>query len=532
MASALLACSGVLASAPAWADLGAPVRIEGGLVAGAVAKDPAIRVFRGLPFAAAPVGNLRFRPPAPVTPWQGVRAASKPGLVCPQVRTPDIEGLVIGEDCLNLDVYTGATSSRERRPVMVWFHGGTRGAGGSSQEIFDGSALAKKGVVVVVVNYRGGPLGMLATPELSRESGHNASGNYGLMDNVASLKWVQRNIAQFGGDPAKVTIFGESFGAGTVNFLSLTPAAKGLFKRRITQSHSLYSRDPVLQEKGTRYVSLQDGEKAGERFMQILGVKKAAELRQLPWQKLFDAFTASFNQISWTYVIDGYVLPRNYSQTYAANAHADVDALTGENRDENGAAADTAFDRVAAGAAVPPYSLSLLPRSEYLAFVHQRYGAMADEYLKLYPADTDRQAFETANAAIRDNIQISPWMWAQETTPKRDKAVFIYMFSKAPPDPDHDVRGAYHGADVRYVFDNPQSNWRAQDRRVADMMSSYWVNFAKTGNPNGRGLPRWPAFDGKTEQTMELGNRFETIPFPSAAKIAFWKRFYASQPAQ
>jgi para-nitrobenzyl esterase len=520
-------------SAPAAAQLTGPIRTDAGLVSGTPAHDPAVMTYWGVPYAAAPVGPLRFRPPAPVQPWTGVRSAAKPGPICPQVPKENIAGMTIDEDCLNLDIWTAAADAKENRPVMVWFHGGTRGAGASSDPEFNGTALAKKGVVLVVVNYRGGPLGLLATAELSKESPHHASGNYGLMDDIAALKWVQRNIAAFGGNPKNVTIFGESFGAGTVNFLGLSPLAKGLFQRMITQSHALYERDPGLLDNATRYQTLKSAEAAGADYMKIIGARSTADLRAMPWQKLYEGFTKSFDTVPWTYAIDGHVLPRNYSQTYAAGAQSDVEAMTGENRDENGAAADTAFDLVAAGKGqVPKNTIALLPLPQYLAYVHKRYGPMAAEYLNLYPARNAREAFVTANAAIRDNAQISPFMWATSFTRKRSKRVYIYMFSKAPPGPDQDVRGAYHGADVRYVFNNPLPNWGAEDRRVADMMSSYWVNFARNGNPNGETLPVWQAFDPKVQQTMDLGTSFRPFAFPDEAKRDFWRRFYASQPAR
>ncbi|MBC2665362.1 carboxylesterase family protein [Novosphingobium flavum] len=525
---------GLMVPASAMAAITGPVRIEGGPVRGTTAGEPQVSVFWGLPYAAAPVGPMRFRPPQPVKGWRGTRSAERPGPICPQVFKQNIAGMKIDEDCLNLDVWTAASSGRERRPVMVWFHGGTRGAGASSDPIFNGAALAKKGVVVVVVNYRGGPLGLLATPELSRESGHAASGNYGLMDNIAALKWVQRNIAAFGGDPARVTIFGESFGAGIVNFLSLTPMTKGLFKRQITQSHALYPRDPVLLDNATRYIpSLAEAEAAGTKFMEVVGAKSTADLRAMPWPKLYEGFTKTFNLIPWAFNIDGYVLPRNFTETYAAGTHADVEALTGENRDENGGAPDTAFDFVAAGKGKPPANtISLRPLPDYLAFVDRKYGPMKDEFLRHYPAGDPREAFQSSNRAIRDNSQISPWMWAHSFTGNRKKPVFVYMFTKAPPGPDRDMVGAYHGADVRYVFNNPLPDWNSEDRRVADMMSSYWVNFARTGNPNGPGLPAWRAYDGNVRQTMELGGRFGPMPFPDPKLVDFWQRFYASQPAR
>ena len=533
MKSHNIIAAGLLAilAAPVSARIPVLVHVEGGAARGTAARDPAVAVYWGLPYGAAPVGPLRFRPPQPAPHWTGIRSAERPGPICPQVYKANIAGMTISEDCLNLNVWTGAASARERRPVMVWFHGGTRGAGASSDPTFDGTKLALKGVVVVTVNYRGGPLGLLATPELSRESPYGTSGNYGLLDDQAALAWVKRNIAAFGGDPGNVTVFGESFGAGIVNFLSLSPLSKGLFERQITESHSLYSRDPVLQDNATRSnASLAEAEAAGVKYMEIAGAHSLAELRAMPWQKLYEAFSKSFATLPWAFTMDGHVLPVSYTAAYAAGSQMKVDALTGENHDENGAAADTAFDAIAAGrGTVPANSKSLLPLPEYLAFVHRRYGAMAGEFLSLYPATNPRQAFESANRAIRDNSRISPWMWAGAFTKNNPKPVYIYMFSKAPPGPDREVRGAYHGADVRYIFDNPLPNWTNEDRKVADMLSSYWVNFARTGNPNGPGLPRWAAYDPRVKQTMEIGKGFAPIPFPDQARFNFWQRFYASQ---
>ena len=528
---------GMLGTSYAMAALNEPVRIDSGLVSGTSAGDPSLTAFWSLPYAAAPVGNLRWRPPAPVTPWNGVRAADHPGFTCPSPQDAEHPNEKHSEDCLNVDVVTGASSSSERRPVMVWFHGGARGMGGESPKIINGAGLAKKGVVVVTVNYRGGPFGLLAIPELSQESGHNASGNYGLMDDIAALKWIQRNIAAFGGDPQNVTIAGQSFGAATCHFLTMSPMSKGLFQKMITESHSLYPHDPVMMEVAAKYKPLKDAEADGVRFMQIAGAKNLAELRALPTQKLVEAFNKSATpyDFMWSYVVEGYMLPRDFSDTYAAKAEADVPVLTGENRDENRAAADTAFDLVAAGKAKKPdtrNSTAFLGLTAYLEYVHKRFGAMADEYLKLYPANSDRQAFESANAAIRDNQRISPWMWATVFTKKSDKPVYLYFFTHAPPGPAHDMTGVYHAAEIPYAFNNPGPAWTDEDRRIADTMSSYWVDFARTGNPNGPGLPNWPAFDGKTEQTMELGDHFGPIPLADKAKLDFWRRFYATQPAR
>ena len=518
---------------PAAARMAGTVRVEGGLVKGAPSREPAIMAYRGLPYAAAPVGPLRWRAPAAAKPWKDVRPAEQPGAVCPQPASDIIAGLKIDEDCLNLDIWTGASRAGERRPVMVWFHGGERGFGAGSQPIFDGAALAKRGVIVVTVNYRGGPLGLLATPELSAESSRGASGNYALMDNIAALKWVKRNIAAFGGNPGNVTIFGQSFGAGTSHFLSLSPLAKGLFQRMINQSHALYSRDPAMFQAAMRYLPLKDAEADGQTFMRIAGARSLADLRKMPWQALVEAYRKSKSDLLWSYTLDGYVLPRTYAETYAASAQADVDELAGENADESGAAADTAFDLVTAGkAAVPNNSIALLGHAAYLDFVRKKFGAMADEYLLLYPATDDRGAFVSANNAIRDSARVSQWLWAGAFTQRRTKPVYLYFFTYAPPGPKRYVTGAYHGAELGYVFGNPDPAWDAQDRRLSDTMMSYWTNFAKTGNPNGAGLPTWPAFDRRKQRTMELGRLFAPIPLADKDRTDFWQRFFATQPAR
>jgi para-nitrobenzyl esterase len=440
------------------------------------------------------------------------------------------------EDCLHVDVVTGATSAGEKRPVMVWIHGGDRGMGGWSSPVINGLGLAKKGAVVVTVNYRGGPLGLLATPELTKESGHNASGNYGLMDDIAALKWVQRNIAAFGGDPNNVTIIGESFGAASCHFLTMSPLAKGLFQKMITESHSLYPHDPVMMEVAAKYKPLKDAEADGVRFMQIAGAKSVADLRQMPWEKLVEAFQkmGSPSDFLWSYVVDGYVLPRNFSQTYESGAQPNIPVLTGENRDENRAAPDTAFDLVAAGKAKKPdtaTSTVFLGAKGFHDYAQKRFGPMADEYLKLYPASTDREAFDSANSAIRDNQRISPWTWAKLFTSHTDKPVYLYFFTHAPPGPSHDMTGVFHSAEIPYAFNNPGAAWTDEDRRIADTMSSYWVNFARTGNPNSPELPHWAAFDGKTERVMELGDHFGPIPLADNVRLDFWRRFYQTQPA-
>ena len=260
----------VLGSSPVMAALGQPVRTEAGLVQGIPATNPAITVYKGIRYAAAPTGELRWRPPQPPSAWSGVQKADRFGSLCPQAQSPRAT-LPMSEDCLFLNVWTGASAVSERRPVFVWIYGGGFSGGSGSSPEFDGESLARKGLVVVTFNYRLGALGFLATPELSKESGHEASGNYGLLDDIALLKWVRRNIAAFGGDPERVTIGGQSAGAGSVGFLSISPLARGLFQRSVAESHARYPRDPELRYLSVSWRPLKTAESAGVRFATARG---------------------------------------------------------------------------------------------------------------------------------------------------------------------------------------------------------------------------------------------------------------------
>lgn len=523
--SAIVLGAGLALAMPLNAAIRDAVRVENGWVSGVPGRDAAITVFKGIPYAAPPTGALRWRPPQPPLRWQGVRKADQFGAGCPQVYFSAATARPIDEDCLNLDVWTAAATATEKRPVMVWLHG----AGwAGSDPMFDGETLARKGAVVVTINYRVGALGFLATPELSKESEHNSSGNYGLLDDIAALRWVHDNIQSFGGDPEQVTVFGESFGAGSINFLLMSPLAKGLFQRAIIESHVRYPRDPELFRTATRYLPKATAEATGARFVQSLGVNSLSELRAMPWQKIAAASDTSSR------VIDGWVLPLNYSETFARGAQNDVVVLAGSNRDESGGNPATAFDLLTAGRTQGGGGPGpIITLAEYQRVVRQKFGAMAEEFLKFYPASNDREAFLAYGQSMRDNHRLSSWHWAQSWKQKATQPVYLYIFAHAPPGADHDLVGAYHGAEVSYVFGHlyPTTNpWADKDRRLADTLSSYWVNFAKSGNPNGPGLPMWQPFDPKVETIMEIGDGFKPIPLAEPAKLDFWRRFYATQP--
>lgn len=531
------------ASRPADAE---PVRVETGLLTGTAGRDPAINVYKGIPYAAPPVGALRWRAPEAPAAWAGTRDASKFGPACPQPGGDMARGLPQSEDCLTLNIWTGARpGSAEKRPVYVWIYGGGFIGGTGASPEFDGEALAKKGIVVVTFNYRVGVLGFLATAELSKESGHNASGNYGLLDDIAALQWVQRNIAAFGGDPAQVTIGGQSAGAGSVGFLAMSPLAKGLFRAGIEESHARYPRDTELRYLSVSWRPLASAEQAGARYGAEHGATNLAELRAMPWEKLIEGSRAVDEAVEtgsagkppiFRPVVDGWVLPNNYNDTYAKRTQNSVTVVAGNNHDETGAVPETAFAALRARtdpprAGMPDVAVTL---PAYVALARRKFGPLADDFLKLYPAKDDAEAALQNNAAARDNSRISTWLWGTLWTQGSDKPVYTYFWNHAPPGPDHDMRGAYHGSEIAYAFDSLDAvdrPWTDEDRRIAATMSSYWANIIRKGDPNGPGLPEWPRYDPKLPRVMALGDQFGPIPVADPAKIAFWKRFYATQPA-
>jgi para-nitrobenzyl esterase len=525
-----------------------PIRIETGLISGAPGRQRGVMAYKGVPYAAPPVGDLRFRAPQPPIAWDGVRKAEEFGAECPQGggggNNPNAPKPNMNEDCLFANVWTSAAYADEKRPVYVWIYGGGFAGGAGSDSQYDGEALARKGMVVVTFNYRLGALGFLATPELSQEGGHNASGNFGLQDDIALLQWVHRNIAAFGGDPNRVTIGGWSAGAGSVGFLDMSPLAKGLFLRSIQESHARYDRDTELRYLATSYRTLQNAEQAGLKFQQEHGASSIKELRALPWQDLVvkgmgadqSVDTGSDNEPPiFRPVIDGYVLPKNYEQTFAAHSQDDVGAMAGNNRDESGAAPEPSSSSDPAAGAGPGGGPRRLTGEKYVAAAKRKFGPLADEYLKLYPATSDEEASLANSEAVRDNSRISTWLWAKDWKPGTDKPVYNFFFTHRPTG---DRGGAHHGAEVIFAFDNldlmPPRNasWTDEDRKVADTMSSYWANYIATGNPNGPGLPEWPAFDAKLPTVMEIGDHFAPMPIASSpARMDFWKKFFETQPA-
>ena len=457
-----------------------PVRVESGLILGRV--EDGLTIYRGIPFAAAPVGDLRWRSPQPAPKWQGVRAASEYGRACMQ-SNPAIANLPApSEDCLYLNVWTPATHANERLPVMVWIHGGGFVAGTPAEQLYHGEWLAKDGVVVVSVSYRLGVFGFLAHPELSAENSQHVSGNYGLLDIIAGLQWVRRNIAAFGGDPGRVTIFGESAGAIAVSQLCASPLAKGFFHAAISESGGSFGPVRAGGGPGENMQPLQAAEQDGVAWIKSLGATGLRELRAMPPEKLLEAAQRQ-RGLSWP-VTDGWVIPDDQFRLYQEGRYNDVPVLIGYNSDE--------------GATFGSPS----SQEAYVEGVHQRYGPFADKLLTAYPGGESPEAKKTARDLTRDTaFGWHTWSWARLQKQTGKAAIFLYYFDEHPSYPADSPRAGYgtpHSEELPYVFHQLREHNRpaptATDERLSAMLRSYWTNFAKTGNPNGNGLPPWPSF--------------------------------------
>jgi para-nitrobenzyl esterase len=510
-------CAGAVRVAAAEA-----LRVEGGAIAAVQPDAAGIRSFKGIPFAAPPVGELRWRAPQPVKPWEGERSADQFGPRCVQTaRLGNIDPLNprMSEDCLYLNVWTPAKSAGERLPVMVWIYGGSFNVGAGSEPWYNGANLAKKGVIVVTLNYRVDVFGFLAHPELTAESEHHASGDYGLMDQAAALGWVKRNIAAFGGDPGRVTVFGESAGSLSVSALMASPLGRGLFQHAIGESGAMLYPD----KSPYALASLAKAEQAGVQFAAMLSAHSIKDLRAKPAEAVLDAVVKNptGTVVSRGPIIDGYVLPSNAAEIFAKGQQSDVPLLAGSTADEG-----TLF----AGRVQPPPT----PDS-YKEQVRKVFGDYADAVLNVYPDTTPEQTKASFAALFGDQLISYPtWLW-DELQAKTGKApTYRYLFDLRPPAPETSLTplaapGVFHTAEILYVFDNLQVRdwpWRPEDRRMAETLSSYWVNFAKNGNPNGPGLPDWPTYAGPRGTVMRLAAQPSAGPDPRLARYEVLNKFY------
>ena len=483
----------------------AQVKTDAGLIEGTTSADGAVRAFLGVPYAAPPVGPLRWKAPQPVAPWQGVRKATAFGARCIQGRIFDdmIFRDEMSEDCLYLNVWTPAPTSGGHLPVMVWIYGGGFQGGSASEPRQDGEALARKGVVVVSMNYRLGVFGYFAHPELTRSSDTHASGNQGLLDQIAALKWVQKNIAALGGDPGNVLIFGESAGSFAVSAHMASPLSRGLFHKAIGESGAyLGGPSGALVPK-----SLAASEEAGTKFAAAVGAASLDALLAKPADDVLKA-TVSRPPAEWfAPTIDGYVLTEDPYLTFAAGRQAHVPLLAGWNEDEGRAGVVLAKDKVT--------SVSFIARAK------ERFKDGADAYLKLYPAGSDEEAVESASAFAGDMfIGYGTWKWIDLHAQTGKASVYRYLWERDRPlaadakmngvaVTSKDI-GARHAGEIEYVFgalkSDVKAQWEPVDFAISDQMMTFWSNFAKTGNPSGAGLPAWPAYSASAGyQVMHIG---------------------------
>ena len=470
------------------------VKTDQGKVVGKTINDAKVKAFLGLPYAAPPVGEMRWKAPGPPAKWKSTRDATHYGAHCIQGRVfADMIFQDAGpsEDCLFLNVYApSAAKATSKLPVMFWIHGGGYVGGAASEPRHNGDFLPAKGVVLVTINYRLGVLGFLATADLAKEAG-GVTGNYGLLDMVAALQWVKANIAKFGGDPDNVTIFGESAGSFAVSTLMAAPPARGLFQKAIGESGGAFS--DVLPTN-----TLETSEKKNGEWVASLGAKTLAELRAMPADAVLEA-AGKDGAPRFAPVIDGRFLTEPVPQTFAQGMQAHVPLLAGWNRDENaGMANDMTVEK-------------------WKAFATEHFGDRAEEFLTLYPGESDEQAARSATDYGSDAfIAFGTWKWIEAHRRTGSSPVYCYHFEQpAPPSKFHPDAIAFHSDDIEYVFGTidtrPGAVWSPEERKLSDEMMSYWTNFAKTGDPNGEGLPEWPKY-GTERQLIHLDTTITSGP--------------------
>jgi len=461
--------------------------------------------FFGLPYAAPPVGDLRWRAPEPPAAWSGIRDATKFGNRCEQWHVWDdyiFTDAGPSEDCLYLNIYAPkAAEQGSTLPVMVWIHGGGFLAGAASEPRYTNPALVAKGVIVVTLNYRLNVFGFLASDDLAKEQGGH-SGNYGLMDIVAALRWVKANIAAFGGDANNVTIFGESAGSFAVSALTVVPAASGLFEKIIGESGAFFGSAIPMTTAGERA-------KRDQAFVASLGATNLEELRAMPADAILDAVQKQ-RSIGFSAVVDGFFLPESLPDAYAAGRQAHVPSIVGWNRDER---AGTLSKGMTA--------------EKWRAYATEHYGAKADDFLAAFPANTDEQAVRSADDLTTNSfIAMGAWKWVEGQRKTGQAPVYRYRFDRpAPPEPLHPTgKYAFHSTELEYVFGTLDvrhgATWQPADRKLSDEVVTYWTNFARSGNPNGNGLPHWPRYD-QEKMVIHLDDPITVTPDSTHSEFEF-----------
>jgi para-nitrobenzyl esterase len=491
---------------PASASNPLQIKTDKGKVEGVFTTDQKIRAFKGIPFAAPPVGNLRWQPPQPAANWKGVRSAKDFGSHCIQSTSyPDMVFHDPGpsEDCLTLNVWTPANAKPSSLPVMVWIYGGGFSSGSTSENRQDGQFLAHRNVVVVSMNYRLGIFGFYVHPELTAESPHHASGNYGLMDETAAIQWVKDNIASFGGDPTNITIFGESAGSFAVSAQMASPLSKDLIAKAIGESGGAFF------SGGLGFKAREAREQTDMQFAQTaFGTTKLADLRKLSADDILKAATAKTTPPPPRFDpdVDGYFLPDSVPNIYAAGNQAHIPLLAGWNADEGRPAVISA--------PVKPTVATFSVQAD------KEFGADAQKFLAVYPGTTDAEATISAGDYAGDKfIAYSTWRWIEAHVETGHAPVYRYFLDLGSPgDKNHSAAmGAFHSDDIEYVFGTLDSRigavWRPEDRKLSEQMGGYWTNFARTGDPNGPNLPKWPIYNATDNwQVMHLNADSQAKP--------------------
>ena len=492
----------------------AAVKTSAGMVSGIATTDGAVTSFKGIPYAAPPVGLLRWRAPQVAKSWKGTLNADHFGASCMQGPNSELlpwtkEFMYVtpaSEDCLFLNIWTPKLGPAAKLPVLVFIHGGAFTSGSGDVPVYDGEALARTGLVVVTINYRLGIFGFLAHPQLTAESDHHSSGNYGLLDQITALRWVNLNIRAFGGDQSHIAIAGQSAGAASVLDLLASPLTRGLFSAAIA--------DSGIREPGFPMKSLADAEKAGLALAGVLKAESIEALRALPAPQLLSPIGNAPPQ-RFGPVIDSWVVPSDpITLTAERGADNDVPVITGFQAND-----------VRLGG---PGKISA---EAFQKYVREIYGSMTDEFLKLYPAASDEQARDAETASARDRLRAGMFFWASRRATSHQSAVFAYYFDRAIPWPAHPEFGAFHSGELPYAFGNLDKldrPWELVDYQISRMMMAYWKNMVATGNPNGSSVPHWAPVDPSAPAVMRLGALCEPMPPAYTAKLDFWKRYFES----
>lgn len=484
------------------------VKTQNGLISGVPGTDPQVLVFKSIPFAEPPVGDLRWKEPQSVQNWQGVKECNSFGPNAMQ-NNPVSRGVYtteflipadgkISEDCLYLNVWTTAKTTKEKRPVIVYIHGGGFSEGSGSVPIYDGESMAKKDVVFVTINYRLGIFGFFAHPELTRESTHKTSGNYGILDQIAALKWVKNNIVAFGGNPDNVTIAGQSAGAMSVNALSATPLSKGLFNKIIAESGA-----SVVYGMFGGTDNLQKGEEKGVEIAKKIGAITLKELRNMSASEIQKAAKGMMMVIA-----DGYVIPEPIPEIFAKGKQADVPLLTGWNADDALFSAPATLD-------------------SYREGLKKQFGSDVEKIMKVYPANNDDEATIAQKSLSRDmGFGIQNYAWARIQSEKGKSKSYLYFFERKIPEVGGATKyGAFHSGEITYAYDNHKMfnrPWEPADHELAKLMSSYWVNFATKGDPNGTGLPLWSSFNKNSGEVMSFNVKSAMVKHPSYDALEYF----------